>query len=71
MIMAWTRLSDGTLIPSIPEPFWYGGGLLQGFRYKPACYKCKDPKGKKMLLFKDRDEWEEHYIKYHSVEDEN
>ena len=69
MIHAYTRLEDGTLVPAIPEPFWYGGGILSLFRYHPACYQCTDAKGKRPLHLKDKAEWEEHYIKMHQDED--
>jgi hypothetical protein len=67
----YSRLENGTLVPSIPEPFWYGGGLFSLFRYHPACYQCVNPKtGKSPLHLKNEAEWKEHYIKFH-LDDED
>lgn len=57
MIHAYTRLSDGTLVPAIPEPFWERS-LRTWFRWKPYCVSHR-------RLFKDKAEYEEHYVKYH------
>ena len=65
----FTRLKDGNLVPSIPEPFWYGGGWRSFFRKYPACYRCTDLKGKSPLIFKTKEDWNEHYLKMHSVND--
>ena len=63
----YTQLEDGTYVPVIPEPFWYKSWRTL-FRFRPACYQCtkKEPP----LIFKDRKEYEEHYIKYHSSDEQ-
>jgi hypothetical protein len=48
-------------VPAIPEPFWYRGWRTL-FCYRPACYQCA---GKKPLLFKNRKEWDAHYVLSH------
>jgi hypothetical protein len=55
----YRQLENGTYVPSIPEPFWLGGGILSLFRWKPGCYSCR-------IKFKNMKEYEEHWIKYHS-----
>ena len=55
------RLEDGTLVPATPEPYWYRG-LMTWFRWRPSCYQCHK-------IFATREEWGEHYVKYHSAED--
>ena len=65
----YTCLEDGTLVPSIPEPFCYRGSIWTLFRWHPVCLECIDPKtGKSPLHLKDRAAWQEHYIKAHSVD---
>lgn len=54
-------LSDGS--PAIPEPFW----VRHWFRWKPACYQCSMRSGSE-VRFKDRDEWESHWLAQHNPE---
>ena len=51
-------------VPAIPLPFTYRGWRTL-FRDRPACYRCSD----KPLLFKNRTEWEAHYVLTHLEED--
>jgi hypothetical protein len=53
-------------VPAIPEPFWYRSWRTW-FRDRPACYQCtgKEPP----LIFKNRAEWEAHYVLTHLEED--
>jgi hypothetical protein len=46
-------------VPAIPEPFW----VVRWFRWKPQCYKCK-------TVFKNREQWNTHYVLNHLNEDE-
>jgi hypothetical protein len=41
-------------VPAIPEPFW----VRKWFRWKPSCYQCR-------IVFKNRREWEIHYVLKH------
>lgn len=51
-----TMYSDGSLEPSVPEPFW----VRRWFRSKPACYECSLRQGKN-VTFRDREDWEFHW----------
>ena len=53
-------------VPAIPEPFWYKGWRTF-FRYRPACYQCTN--GEPPLIFKNRAEWDSHYVLTHLKED--
>ena len=55
-------------VPAIPLPFYYKGWRTL-FRYRPACYRCTG--GEPPLIFKDKSEWEAHYVLTHLEEDLN
>lgn len=44
-------------VPLIPEPFWIRTWRTL-FRWRPGCYVCR-------VTFKDRSEWERHYVFNH------
>jgi len=55
---SYYQAADGCYYPLIPEPFWVRHYL---FWARPGCYQCR-------AKFRNRAEWEEHYIKYHSAD---
>jgi hypothetical protein len=57
---SYRRLEDGTLVPAIPEPYWICSWRTF-FMIKPMC--CG-------RIFKGKTGYEEHWVKYHSVDEE-
>lgn len=55
---SFTQLEDGSYVPAIPEPYWYRSWRTW-FRLCPGCYGCN-------LIFKNRQDFNEHYIKMHT-----
>lgn len=59
--------STNTWLPAIPEPFWTTKGLpfwkrLNEKNWRPQCLYCKTAP-----IFKDRQEYEDHYKAQHTV----
>lgn len=54
----YTQSEDGRWVPAIPEPFWFKSWRTLWF-WRPGCYQCQ-------IIFKTREEWNEHYVKHHS-----
>lgn len=61
MARSYIALEDGTLVPSIPVPFWYRGWRTL-FRWRPGCYQCK-------IIFKTEEEYGDHYVRCHCAEE--